>query len=185
MTGDLLTLCAVVASGSPHARGLFRQAATEVSTPIEIIDVENAAAACQAVGKAEYVYLDASLPGDGCAQVISAVRAAVTAAGRSIDEDHYGAAFPFRFGRQDDAGLARVMEAYQKRTGRDPLTYFAIGDAAIIISRIAAYIEAGASKFILRPIGRGDDDLLEQTRRLIEEVLPAVKQRWPKAAFAA
>ncbi len=76
MTGDLLTVCAVVASASPHARGLFRQAAIEVSTPIEIIDIENAAAACQAVGKAEYVYLDASLPGDGCAQVISAARAA-------------------------------------------------------------------------------------------------------------
>ena len=119
------------------------------------------------------------------AKVISAIRAAVVAAGRSIDEDHYGAAFPFRFGRPDDAGLARLMDAYQRRTGRDPLSYFAIGDAAAIVTRIAAYIEAGASKFILRPIGRGDDDLLDQTRRLIEEVLPVVRQRWPKAAFAA
>jgi CheY-like chemotaxis protein len=76
MTGDLLTLCAVVASASPHVRGLLRQAAIEVSTPIEIIDVENAAAACQAVSDAEYVYLDASMPSDGCAQVISAARAA-------------------------------------------------------------------------------------------------------------
>lgn len=115
------------------------------------------------------------------AKVIAAISAAVVAGGRSIDEDHYGAAFPFRFGRADDAGLARTMEAYQKRTGRDPLDYFAIGDAAVIIGRIADYIEAGASKFILRPIGRGDEDIQAQTRRLIEEVLPVVKRRWPKA----
>jgi CheY-like chemotaxis protein len=76
MTGDLLTLCAVVASASPDAQGLFRQAAVEVSTPVEIIDAENAAAACQVVSKAEYLYLDASLPSDGCAQVISAARVA-------------------------------------------------------------------------------------------------------------
>ena len=75
MTDDLLILYAVVASASSDARQLLRQAAIEVSTPVEIVDAENAAAACRAVNKAEYVYLDASLPDDDCAQVISAARA--------------------------------------------------------------------------------------------------------------
>ena len=66
------------------------------------------------------------------------------------------------------------MEAYRKRTGRDPQRHFAIGDAAAIIDRIAEYVEAGASKFILRPAARGDEEMLAQTRRLIEEVLPRV-----------
>ena len=115
---------------------------------------------------------------------IAAIQAATAEAGRSIEEDHYGAGFPFRFGRADDAGLARLMDAYRERTGRDPLGYFAVGDAAAIVARIAQYIAAGVSKFILRPAARGDADVMEQTRRLIDEVLPQVKTRWPKPAKA-
>ena len=74
------------------------------------------------------------------------------------------------------------MAAYRKRTGNDPAAYFAIGDAETIVARIAEYIAAGASKFILRPAGRGGGEAMTQTRRLIEEVLPRVAARWPKAA---
>jgi probable F420-dependent oxidoreductase len=114
------------------------------------------------------------------ADVIAAIRAATLAAGRVIDDDHYGASFPFRFGRPDDPGLTRVMDAYRKRTGRDPQDYFAIGGAAEVVERIAAYVNAGASKFILRPAARGEEDVLAQTRLLTEEVLPVVAARWPK-----
>jgi probable F420-dependent oxidoreductase len=115
-------------------------------------------------------------------QVIAGIRAAAAVEGRAIDDDHYGAGIPFRFGRPDEAGLDRLFEAYRKRTGRDPLRYFAIGDAGAIVERIAAYVAAGISKFILRPAARGDDEMLAQTRRLIEEVLPVVAARWPKPA---
>jgi alkanesulfonate monooxygenase SsuD/methylene tetrahydromethanopterin reductase-like flavin-dependent oxidoreductase (luciferase family) len=100
--------------------------------------------------------------------------------GRTIDDDHYGAGIPYRFGRADDPALAPLFEAYRKRTGRDPKDYFAIGDAAAIVQRVAEYVEAGVSKFILRPAAKGDDEMMAQTRRLIEEVLPLVKSRWPK-----
>jgi probable F420-dependent oxidoreductase len=114
------------------------------------------------------------------APVIAAIRAAAAAAGRAIDDDHFGAGIPFRFGRADDPGLARLFDAYRKRTGRDPQHYFAIGDAHAIVERITAYVEGGISKFILRPAARGDEEMLAQTRRLIEEVLPLVALRWPK-----
>jgi hypothetical protein len=65
------------------------------------------------------------------------------------------------------------------------LRYFAIGDAGEIVERIAGYVAAGVSKFILRPAARGDEELLTQTRRLIEEVLPIVAARWPKPAKRA
>jgi probable F420-dependent oxidoreductase len=119
---------------------------------------------------------------DQVADVIAGIRAAASAEGRAIDDDHYGAGIPFRFGRADDPGLDRLFEAYKKRTGRDPLRYFAIGDAEAVVERIAAYVAAGISKFILRPAARGDDEMLSQTRRLIEEVLPLVAARWPKPA---
>jgi len=114
--------------------------------------------------------------------VIAGIRAAAAAEGRAIDDDHYGAGIPFRFGRPDDPGLDRLFEAYRKRTGRDPLRYFVIGEAGAIVERIAAYVAAGISKFILRPAARGDEEMLGQTRRLIEEVLPLVAARWPRPA---
>ena len=76
MTDELLSLCAVVASASPDCRRLLRQAAVEVPTPVEVVEAENAAAACRALGSADYVYLDASLPSADCFQVISGGRAA-------------------------------------------------------------------------------------------------------------
>ncbi|HEY1413312.1 MAG TPA: LLM class flavin-dependent oxidoreductase [Rhodopila sp.] len=117
--------------------------------------------------------------------VIAGIKAALLETGRTIDEDHYGAAFAFRFGGPDDPGVAKVMEQYRARTGRDPRDLFAMGDAEVILQRLSDYIEAGASKFILRPIAYGDADMLAQTQRLIEEVLPAVAARWPKPRKAA
>ena len=113
-------------------------------------------------------------------RIVAAIKTAAAKAGRSIDDDHYGSGFPFFFGRADDPVLKRPMEAYQKRTGRDPLGYFAIGDADVVAERIAAYVVQGVSKFVLRPIGRGDEAIHAQTQRLIHEVLPIVAKRWPK-----
>ncbi len=119
------------------------------------------------------------------APIIAGIRAASLAAGRPIDEDHYGAAFPFHFGRANDPGIARTMEAFRKRTGQEAEDYFAIGNAQTILERIEAYIEAGAQKFILRPMARDDDGMMAETRKIIDEILPRVAARWPKPAKAA
>jgi probable F420-dependent oxidoreductase len=113
-------------------------------------------------------------------EVVAAIKAAAAAEGRSIDDDHYGAGIPFRFGRPDEPGLQPLFDAYRKRTGRDPLDYFAIGDAAAIVDKIGEFVAAGISKFILRPAAKGDDDMMAQTHRLIDEVLPLAAARWPK-----
>jgi probable F420-dependent oxidoreductase len=113
-------------------------------------------------------------------RIIAAIRVALAEAGRSIEDDHYGASFPYYFGRPTDGAIEHPMLAYRERTGRDAATYFAIGDAAAIIARMAQYVAAGVSKFILRPLGRDDAQVLAQTRQLIEQVLPAVEARWPR-----
>jgi len=117
-------------------------------------------------------------------RIVAAIRAASNEAGRSIDDDHYGASFPFYFGRAGDPVLHRATNAYTKRTGREATAYFAIGDAGAIVERIAEYIAEGISKFILRPVGAGEEAMLGQTRRLIDEVLPVVAARWPKVQAA-
>jgi len=101
------------------------------------------------------------------APVVEAIRKASLEAGRPIPEDHYGASFPFRFGPADDPLLRRFAMTARARDG-----YAAAGDARIILERIAEYRAAGVSKFVLIPIASGDEDLMEQTRQLIDEVLP-------------
>jgi alkanesulfonate monooxygenase SsuD/methylene tetrahydromethanopterin reductase-like flavin-dependent oxidoreductase (luciferase family) len=113
-------------------------------------------------------------------RVVAAIKAAAREAGRSIDEDHYGAGFAFHFGNRDAPGVGRAMDAYAKRTGRDATHAFAVGDAEAILARVAEYFDAGVSKFILRPLGGDDDAILAQTRLLIEQVLPRAEARWPR-----
>jgi len=104
-------------------------------------------------------------------RVVAAIKKAVVEAGRSIDEDHYGASFPFYFGTEGDSVVTGAMAAYSKRTGRAANSYFAIGDAQVIRDRVTAYTAVGIEKFILRPVGSGDE-VIAQTKRLIEQVLP-------------
>ena len=109
------------------------------------------------------------------APVVAAIREASAEAGRPIDDDHYGAGFAYRFGDWDDpivqrtaAGLSRVADA------GDPRDYIAVGDAAAILRRIDQYKAAGISKFVLRPLTENEDEVFDQTQRLIETVLPVV-----------
>ena len=44
-----------------------------------------------------------------------------------------------------------------------------------MIDRLRRYIDAGASKFVLFPIAAGEQDTVEQTRRIIEEVKPVIE----------
>ena len=117
-------------------------------------------------------------------RVAAAIKAAATEAGRLIDEDHYGAGFAFHFGSRDAPGVGRAMDAYAKRTGRDATHAFAVGDVDTILARVAEYVDAGVSKFILRPLGGDDDAILAQTRLLIEQVLPRAEARWPRRSKA-
>jgi alkanesulfonate monooxygenase SsuD/methylene tetrahydromethanopterin reductase-like flavin-dependent oxidoreductase (luciferase family) len=122
----------------------------------------------------------ATYPPAEVGRVVAAIKAAATEAGRLIDEDHYGAGFAFHFGSRDAPGVGRAMDAYAKRTGRDATHAFAIGDADTILARVAEYVDAGVSKFILRPLGCDDDAILAPTRLLIEQVLPRAAARWPR-----
>ena len=111
------------------------------------------------------------------APVVEAIKAAAKEAGRKIDDDHYGTGFYFRFGGWDDGPLPFLVKNYQKRTGRDPKHTFAVGTGADICARIQEYADAGISKFVLRPTGSSDDELMDQTKRLIAEIIPAFAGR--------
>lgn len=108
------------------------------------------------------------------APVIAGIKKALIETGRRIDEDHYGAGFAFRFGGWEDAPVARNVAALAKRVKDDPRGYYAVGGAEEILTRLREFIAAGAHKFILRPVAGNADEMLEQTRLLIREVIPRV-----------
>ena len=114
-------------------------------------------------------------------KVVAGIKAALIETGRAIDEDHYGAGFPFRIGKAEDlASLPATMKMYRDYLGVDPSAYFAIGDAETVLNRIAEYGEAGVSKFVLRPLAEEDADIMRQTELLARDVLPAAAAKWPK-----
>lgn len=112
------------------------------------------------------------------APIVADIRTAVKAAGRCIDDDHYGASFPFYFGRLEDDVMQAPIVTYAKRSSADPADYFAVGDADAIVARIAEYVDVGVSKFIVRPIAVDETFVLAQTQRLIDEVLPKVEAQF-------
>ena len=109
------------------------------------------------------------------ADTIAAIKEALTKEGRKIDEDHYGASFSYRFGGKDDPVVTHSAQLVQNKFGRKPDEIFVVGNAQDIVNRLIQYVDAGASKFILRPIAHGDADVLAQTAMLIDEILPEIK----------
>ena len=73
---------------------------------------------------------------DLAGEAIAAIKEALVEEGRSIDFDHYGAGFAFRFGSWDDAPVRRSADAHAKRTGRDPKKSLVVGGPADILGRV-------------------------------------------------
>ncbi len=112
---------------------------------------------------------------DQVGPIIEGIKTRTAELGRQIDEDHYGAGFGFRFGSPDEPIIQRYNELLTKRLGRDPKGFTAIGGTDEIMRLISDFRKAGVHKFILRPIASGTTDMMAQTERLIEEVLPEVR----------
>jgi alkanesulfonate monooxygenase SsuD/methylene tetrahydromethanopterin reductase-like flavin-dependent oxidoreductase (luciferase family) len=108
------------------------------------------------------------------APVITAIKEALPRYGRDIDFDHYGAGFAFRFGDPDEPVCQRHNELLAKRLGKDPSDLSAIGGSGEIMALIDRFRTAGVHKFILRPIAADGAEVMTQTERLIEEVMPEV-----------
>jgi len=106
--------------------------------------------------------------------VIAAIAEAARAAGRPIDEDHYGTTVLFRFGHSDNTATQRLGPALQTRFGRDLLGMAARGDASDILGHLKAYVAAGISKFVMIPIAVDERDVLEQTAAFLKEVAPNI-----------
>lgn len=113
---------------------------------------------------------------DQVAPVVEAIQTEAQRIGRPMDPEHFGAGFSYRFGRRDDPIVARSAQAFRALDrGVDPERYFAVGGPDEICAQIERYVKVGVSKFVLRPLATDPADLLDQTRRAIEHVIPRVE----------
>jgi len=104
--------------------------------------------------------------------VVDGVKAALNDTGRTIDEDHYGASFLFRFGNAEDPVVSKTAEGLAARLKADPSRYLVAGSGEDMITRIREFLDAGCEKFVMLPMADGSTDMMEQTRLFVEEVLP-------------
>ena len=108
--------------------------------------------------------------------VIAAIKAAIAEAGRTdFEPDHFGAGLSYRFGSWDDPEVEQAAAAFRARLPEvRPEKYFAVGDAADVLARVDEFRAAGVAKFIMRPIATNETDIVRQTERLLDDVLPVV-----------
>ena len=104
--------------------------------------------------------------------VVDGIKSALLETGRSIDEDHYGASFLFRFGSPEDDVVATTAKGLAGRLKQSPDRYLVAGDASAMVGRIREFIDAGCQKFVMLPMANGTTDVMAQTRLFIEEILP-------------
>jgi probable F420-dependent oxidoreductase len=84
---------------------------------------------------------------------IEAIRRYAAEAGRVVPEDHYGVLLPFYFARSTDEAYEAAKNSIRSRPELSPFNFTALGTAEQVRQRIQQYINAGASKFVMRPCG--------------------------------
>jgi probable F420-dependent oxidoreductase len=112
-------------------------------------------------------------------QVVARIKAALKETGRLIDPDHYGVVVPFRIGGADDPAVGRFARAIRARRpepegGAPPIV---VGTTADVADAFRRFVEVGVSKFVAVPLAENAQDLLAQTERLADEILPTVEDR--------
>jgi alkanesulfonate monooxygenase SsuD/methylene tetrahydromethanopterin reductase-like flavin-dependent oxidoreductase (luciferase family) len=109
------------------------------------------------------------------APVIEAIKQRCAELGRSIDEDHYGAGYGFRFGTPDEDVVVRYRALLARRLGREPDGFLAVGGIDEMLALLNEFRTAGVHKFVLRPIAVDGEDVIRQTRLFIERLQPEIK----------
>lgn len=108
------------------------------------------------------------------APVISAIKTRAKELGRSIDDDHFGAGFGFRFGSLDEPIVQQYQKGLKARLGKDPEGFTAVGGVDEMMALVKEFQAAGVQKFILRPIAKGTDEMIKQTRLMVEKLIPEI-----------
>jgi alkanesulfonate monooxygenase SsuD/methylene tetrahydromethanopterin reductase-like flavin-dependent oxidoreductase (luciferase family) len=127
-------------------------------------------AAYKRVGRMGDGFLGSYQPPSEAGKAVRAIRSAAEAYKREVPEDHYGTIVPFHFGEGDlGAEIQTLMRRIDPNTPFESYAAWRQPDA--ILRRIDEYVEAGVTKFVLRPMVSGPA-FYDQLAQLAELVVP-------------
>ncbi|HWO40669.1 MAG TPA: LLM class flavin-dependent oxidoreductase [Candidatus Eisenbacteria bacterium] len=120
-------------------------------------------------------WLGSSVTPAEAASAIDAIRRHASEAGREVPEDHYGVLVPFCFARSEEEALASMGSSIRRRR-RDlpPQAFSALGTPEQVREKLQNYIDAGATKFVMRPAGP-EQSFAAQVELLAKEVVPTLQ----------
>jgi probable F420-dependent oxidoreductase len=110
---------------------------------------------------------------------IGRIQAHAAAAGREIEPDHFGATLQYHVGASRADALAQARPfLFNRRQDEPPETFALLGRPADCLERLDAYVRAGASKFVLRPVGPPESlpeqlEALAELQRLVDQAAPS------------
>lgn len=134
------------------------------------------AAAYRRVGRLGDGWLASFITPDEVRQGVAAIKAAAAAAGRELEPDHYGVIVSYRVAASREQAMAGLTPALARfRPDVPPEQYCAFGPADECVAMIRRFIDAGASKFVLRP-ACPPQELDEQIELLARRIVPAVER---------
>ena len=105
---------------------------------------------------------------------IETIRAHAAQAGREVPEDHYGVLIPYCFAATEDGAAKLATPSIRRRQDIELREYSALGTPKEVIQKIRQYIDAGATKFVMRPFGPSES-VRSQVEILAKEVIPGLQ----------
>ena len=135
--------------------------------PLDIWLGGTAAAGLRRVGRLADGWLGSLLTPDEAGAAVRVINEAADAAGREVEQDHFGLSIPVAFGPVPAALAASIA---RRRPGTAPADLVADGWAGAR-RMITAYVEAGLSKFVVRAAG-GEPPLTEFVAGFSAELMP-------------
>jgi probable F420-dependent oxidoreductase len=121
--------------------------------PLDIWLAGSAPAAFQRIGTLGDGWLGSFLTPDEARAGREAIERAAAQAGRRIEPDHFGISLALVDGADGELSAEMVAAARRRRPGLDPGELIAAGWDRLH-RRLDAYIDAGLTKFVIRPVGR-------------------------------
>ena len=137
-------------------------------------------AAFRRAGRLADGWLVSSVTSSEVAAGIEAIRGHAAEVGREIPEDHYGVLVPYAFASDSHEALKIAGPSIRRRQDIPPSDYSALGTPDQVRSRIQEYIDAGATKFVMRPYGPKETHV-EQVHILAKEVISALQTPFSSA----
>jgi probable F420-dependent oxidoreductase len=134
-------------------------------SPLDIWLGGSAEAGLKRIGRYADGWLASFITPDEAAAGIDVIKQTAAEAGREVDPDHYGISIPVAFGELPEL----LVTAIRQRRADAPLDQLIPQGWDAARDLIGRYVEAGMSKFVVRPSGpdgiSGSDDFLDDFLR--------------------